>query len=322
MEARTNHRTPPCPAPLGRPSNGLSARCEARIDRGPGTDRQPGTDHEPGVGVRPKVRRDAGAGADTGADTGAGAGADAGANVAAECEPGALLRRCLDGPSEADWRQLVELYGRWIRGLVVRAFRERRIEPPDDLVDDLVQDLFLRLLRRQGAPFQGRDAGGVHAYLERAVHNLLVDRWRRMHAIKRGYEEVSSGLLDGREVDARSGERHVRRVAHHLVDRSPSPEQVTARRQGRKLFVRTCLEAHRNAQGRKSPAQAAGWVGAEVEVRALFRVFVDGSTSVDVSRDLGGALRPRQVDALVARYRRHMASSGVRLPSRHAGRRP
>ena len=94
--------------------------------------------------------------------------------------PTKLLRTMAKRPATADeesaWAQFVELYEP-----VIRAFAAIESVPASD-IDDVVQDVFARLLgimRRDG---YDRSSGRFRTYLRTIMRRVLIDRFRRQTA--------------------------------------------------------------------------------------------------------------------------------------------
>ncbi|MBL8271940.1 RNA polymerase sigma factor, partial [Steroidobacter sp.] len=94
-------------------------------------------------------------------------------------------------PSPADPRIALEQYG-----AALRLFFQRRIGPNRAEVEDLVQEVFVRLINRQG----GEPIDNLAGYVFQTAANLLRERGRRStrHGVA-GAAYLSAGLLEGDE---------------------------------------------------------------------------------------------------------------------------
>lgn len=119
----------------------------------------------------------------------------------------ALLRDCLSTDATAPaWELFAERAQRLIAPAIVRGLRQCGVVPTREVVDDLVQDTFLKLcennlsaLRR----FRGERPEALIAYLKIVACNVARDHARASLADKRGSgrvagaaDEVMAGALD------------------------------------------------------------------------------------------------------------------------------
>lgn len=84
-----------------------------------------------------------------------------------------LLRRVRDPADQASWREFVALY----QPLLRRAVRIGGV--PDACVDDVVQQVFVRLLAALPRFELDRSRGRFRDWLWRLTHNVVVDQLRR-----------------------------------------------------------------------------------------------------------------------------------------------
>ena len=94
--------------------------------------------------------------------------------------PTRLLRILASQPvseeDESAWEKFVELYEP-----VLRAYAAAEEVPPDD-IDDVVQDIFVRLVRVMRRDGYDRKQGRFRTYLRTIVRRVLIDRFRRQAA--------------------------------------------------------------------------------------------------------------------------------------------
>jgi RNA polymerase sigma factor (sigma-70 family) len=107
-----------------------------------------------------------------------------------------LLDRCLQRPlDEAAWNEFVRRYDPAIRAHVARTYRvrasqetDRRPQFPDDLIDDLVQAVYVRLIEQGSRAlkhFEGNRENSIYYYLGIISMNVVRDSFREAKAYKR-----------------------------------------------------------------------------------------------------------------------------------------
>jgi RNA polymerase sigma factor (sigma-70 family) len=204
-------------------------------------------------------------------------------NAIDACE---LFDRCLAGRgSSGDWQEFVDRY-EWQLRSVLRLTATRCGMPlvgPD--LDEMVQELYCRLLSVRCERFRGSSEQELWSYLNQAIYSLVVDRKRALATQKRQPDRELLGDSSG------------------LPARRLDPEQQLLGKERRKVFFERCLEIARCDR-------------VVVEVRALKMALLEGWTSREIARQLEGGLNARQIDSLVHRLRRHLEKDGIRLPRR------
>ena len=116
--------------------------------------------------------------------------------MAVELTVSDLLRRCLERPpDEAAWQEFVSRYHPAIKAAVAKTFRarvgqetERRAQFPDDLIEDLVQTVYVRLVEegnRALQRFEGEHENSIYRYLGIISMNVVRDHFREAKAQKR-----------------------------------------------------------------------------------------------------------------------------------------
>ncbi|HWP44476.1 MAG TPA: sigma-70 family RNA polymerase sigma factor [Blastocatellia bacterium] len=107
-----------------------------------------------------------------------------------------LLERCSRQPCDnAAWEEFVRRYQSTIRTSVTKTFHRKAMEDldrkpqfPDDLIDDLVQDVYKRLItdrNRALTRFEGEYANSIYQYLTAISVNVVRDYFREVRAQKR-----------------------------------------------------------------------------------------------------------------------------------------
>jgi len=148
-----------------------------------------------------------------------------------------LLKRCARRPSdEAAWEEFVHRYHSVIKASVVKTFhRKARTEGdrgqqfPDDLIEDLVQAVYMRLVEegsRAIQSFEGEHDNSIFQYLCMIAINVVRDHFREAKAIKRPKVAYS---LD--ELIENSGDGILSKVVASRLDGTPaaSPAPLISR---------------------------------------------------------------------------------------------
>ncbi|HZI64888.1 MAG TPA: hypothetical protein VFE44_08910 [Thermoanaerobaculia bacterium] len=205
------------------------------------------------------------------------------------CEAAQLLRQCATKTSEASWNELIRRFGRRLELGVRRGLRRAGLPAPPDRVEELLQEVYCRLLERGGralARFQGVSEGEASAYLGRLAENVVLDWVRSSVAQKRAAQTVAEPEIAVRGLRAAG----------------PSPEEETLLGECRRILLARCREA----AGRRAARQL--WV--------LRLALLEGWSSREIAAAARGRLRPGSIDSLVARVRRRLAAEGCALPRR------
>ncbi|HSE96843.1 MAG TPA: sigma-70 family RNA polymerase sigma factor [Blastocatellia bacterium] len=114
-----------------------------------------------------------------------------------------LLERCSRQPCDnAAWAEFVRRYQSTIRLHVVKTFQtksreelDRRSQFPDDLIEDLVQEVYKRLVTDRSRAlkrFEGEHENSIYQYLIMISINVVRDHFREARAQKR--PKVSESL--------------------------------------------------------------------------------------------------------------------------------
>jgi RNA polymerase sigma factor (sigma-70 family) len=107
-----------------------------------------------------------------------------------------LLERCSRQPSDnAAWEEFVRRFQTTIRSNVIKTFHrksredhDRKPQFPDDLIEDLVQEVYKRLIydrNRALMRFEGEYANSIYQYLAMISINVVRDHFREARAQKR-----------------------------------------------------------------------------------------------------------------------------------------
>lgn len=164
-----------------------------------------------------------------------------------------LLKRCAKRPSdEAAWEEFVRRYHSIIRGSVVKTFQrkvreeaDRRPQFPDDLIDDLVQAVYMRLIEegsRAIQSFEGEHENSIFQYLSMISVNLVRDYFREAKALKRPKVTYS---LD--ELMESGGDGILNKAVTSRLDGAPatSPGPTITREELDRALERAVSDRHR-----------------------------------------------------------------------------
>jgi RNA polymerase sigma factor (sigma-70 family) len=165
-----------------------------------------------------------------------------------------LLKRCAKRPSdEAAWEEFVRRYHSSIRGSVVKTFQrkvreeaDRRPQFPDDLIDDLVQAVYIRLVdegSRAIQSFEGEHDNSIFQYLSMIAVNVVRDYFREAKALKRPKVTYS---LD--ELMENNGDGILNKAITSRLDGAPatSPAPIITREELDRMLERSVSDRHRD----------------------------------------------------------------------------
>ncbi len=210
----------------------------------------------------------------------------------APIDPCELLRRCLTGRNAGDWQELVDRHGHDVRLAVQQAASRCGMSLAGPDLDEMVQDLYCRLLSVRDRGVRGGSAHELWKYLLCVANSLVVDRMRQQNARKRR----PSGA--GRRVDPS-------RLRSPILD----PEEELIKKERRKVFFKRCLEVVRCDR-------------VALELRALTMALLDGWSSREIAQELKGGLSADRVDKLVYLLRCSFRRDGIRMPRRYCASLP
>jgi RNA polymerase sigma factor (sigma-70 family) len=117
-------------------------------------------------------------------------------SVAVELTVHELLTQCLRRPADEDaWREFVQRYHGAIKSSVAKTFHlrvsqetDRRAQFPEDLIEDLVQAVYVRLIEEGNRAldrFEGQHENSIFQYLTIISVNVVRDYFREAKAQKR-----------------------------------------------------------------------------------------------------------------------------------------
>lgn len=195
--------------------------------------------------------------------------------------------------TETDWCALVDRHAARVRSAVAVALRAFGERPDPDRVDDLVQEVWCRLLERdrhRRAGPRGVHEGETASYLRRVAATVVADVLRADGAAKRRPRQLVplAGDAEGRRDEP--------------ADPRTCPLRSLLARDQLRRFLETCGEL----AGRRTRR----------ERRRLVRLaFVAGLSSSDIAARLGRGWTAAGVDAVLFRLRRRLSARGERVPA-------
>jgi RNA polymerase sigma factor (sigma-70 family) len=165
-----------------------------------------------------------------------------------------LLERCARRPSdEAAWEEFVRRYHSTIRANVVKTFKrkvreevERGAQFPVDLIDDLMQSVYMRLVEegsRAIQSFEGVHDNSIFQYLAMIAINVVRDYFREAKAKKRPKQTYS---LD--ELLEKGGDGVLNKSLTSQLDGTPatSPAPLVTRDELDRALENAVSDRHRD----------------------------------------------------------------------------
>jgi RNA polymerase sigma-70 factor, ECF subfamily len=126
-----------------------------------------------------------------------------------------LLRACAEGSNEEAWQEFVAHFGSLIGAVVLKTARRWGDSSPD-IVNDLIQDTYLKLYsnRTQAmVEFEARHDNAFYGYIKVVAANVVNDSFRARHSQKRNsdlehpLEDIALEIADGNFGSAEQIER-------------------------------------------------------------------------------------------------------------------
>jgi RNA polymerase sigma factor (sigma-70 family) len=204
-----------------------------------------------------------------------------------------LFRICISGNRDnRAWGEFVLRFQPRLRANVARTLRRLDQRASPEAVDDLVQDVYCRLLERGAEAFRGENEGQVMSYLRRVCESVVVDRQRVRATRKRGGQTLFVDL----DLD--------RATSSELVaDGGSSPEARCLHRELRGLLLDGCRFLH------QGPYLERNLVIFELAV-------LDGWTSREIAEGFGWGIKVGSIDSVIYRQRRKLKRRGLDAPER------
>lgn len=190
------------------------------------------------------------------------------------------------GRDPVTWERLFHRYRHRLAGVARRTLARYGARWAPDEVEEAVQEAWCRLVQHWGPRSLGLPRAGegrTFTYLARTTRNVVVDWLRAASAKKRGggWQRVGRGSA----------------VLDRMLDAGDSPEEVLLGRELRGLFLARCRALLPRRERR--------------DVRVLELAILDGWSSGEISRRIGGRLSPGAVASLVLRVRRRLDADGA-----------
>jgi RNA polymerase sigma factor (sigma-70 family) len=186
------------------------------------------------------------------------------------------------------WDELVHRHGRELERCVGRATRAVGWRAASEDLEELVQDVYCRLLERgDDTTWAARPAPQLWAYLHRTARSVVIDRLRSRAAKKRG-------------AGARRDERPEALAERHAP--GPSVEE-------------RLLACERAAELRRRVRELGGATHGERNLRILELAAVEGCTAHEIVHRLAGSVTASTVHTVLHRLRRQLAAAPVGISS-------
>jgi RNA polymerase sigma-70 factor, ECF subfamily len=109
-----------------------------------------------------------------------------------------LVRACVGSKDEEAWAEFIRRFQVVIAAAVLRTARrwgERSRPRLDDLIDDLIQDTYLKLCENDSQSlrsFRPRCEGSIYGFLKVVAANVVHDRFKSASAAKRGATQTEA----------------------------------------------------------------------------------------------------------------------------------
>lgn len=200
--------------------------------------------------------------------------------------------------TESEWEALARRHGSYLCSRVIGALRAAGAVPTAEQVEELVQEVYCRLLARGSDRLRQLlhgDEEGLTAYLGRVASSVVFDAVRAIAAVKRG-RAVVVPLADRREVRA-----------EWVPDPAATPEVLCLLAEGRRHLLERC---------RFLAGQAPCPASRRRKLRILHRALLEGWSSEEIAQAEGEGVSSTSIDTVVYRARRHLRRRGVPVPDR------
>ncbi|HEV2990345.1 MAG TPA: sigma-70 family RNA polymerase sigma factor [Candidatus Angelobacter sp.] len=126
----------------------------------------------------------------------------------------ALIQRCATSADAHAWNEFIRRFHPLISGVVARtAMRWTTVSP--DLVDDLVQETYLKLCTKECQrlkQFSSRHENALYGFLKTVAYNVTVDYFKSRWAAKRGGRQFQDSDFDCAQATAAEGS-----LEHHVL---------------------------------------------------------------------------------------------------------
>jgi RNA polymerase sigma-70 factor (ECF subfamily) len=129
-----------------------------------------------------------------------------------------LVRVCANSTDERAWAEFIRRFQMVIASTVLRTARQWG-EPPRALLDDLVQDTYLKLCENNSrllAGFRPRREDSIYGFLKVVAANVVHDHFKSALAVKRGAGLTEPVLEPSQTDQATDGSKIFDEVSHRL----------------------------------------------------------------------------------------------------------
>ena len=196
-------------------------------------------------------------------------------------------------PSTYSWNQLIAHFASPLRRWIRLRLEQSGAAVSEDVIEDLVQDVYCRLAQRHGPSLEGlhtRDPAQMTGYVATVARHIVIDFVRYHHAEKRGANRLCS-------LSSPTSALPVARIE----DPRPTPEQELLRREGlRELCGRLATLAPRSRTFRQRLA-------------TLVRIIVLGWTRCEAAHTSGLGLSEGAIHAEFFRLRHRAQAARCRV---------
>jgi DNA-directed RNA polymerase specialized sigma24 family protein len=244
---------------------------------------------------------------------------------------------------EAAWEMLVRRYGAGIGARVRRSLRRAGVRPRGEHVEEIVQEVYCRLLADGSWRLRQCRATSQHqvgAFLGKVAERVALDHVRAARAQKRGGPARSrrgaadrGGVADGHgRGEGRKGSRGEGRKGSGAGGRDgaggreghgdPGAERAGRGEGEPRQLVDPRANPEERMLGRERVRlflERCGALAGRREVRRNARILAlawNGWNSGEIARVMGGRLTPRGIDSLLRRVRRRAAVEARRQAAR------
>ena len=184
------------------------------------------------------------------------------------------------GAEPAFWDAFARRHGRELTRAVACAMTRLGLRPEPDQVEELVQEVYCRLLAGRPGAVADRPPAQLWSYLHRIARSVVVDEMRSHRAGKRGGGRFHEQGLE---------------VLMECPAAELSPEERLLASERVELLRRRVRELYPGAHGERN-------------LRVLELAALEGLTSGEISLRLGGELTPSSVHTVLHRVRRQLAA--------------
>jgi RNA polymerase sigma-70 factor (ECF subfamily) len=207
-----------------------------------------------------------------------------------------LVKACTERGDPELWEEFVRRFHRLIAGTVAGVARQRGQYSPE-LVDDLVQETFLRVSARDGEllrTFKAHHADAIFGYLKVVAANVARDHFKAARSAKRGSGQEESALdpltpVSDRRLQEGSPEHLEKQVLIGQIDQALKRHSDEAHRERDRsifwLYYRQGMTAQAIAA---LPTLGLTTKGVESLLLRLTRLVRDELSKQQVSRDEPG----------------------------------